>query len=69
MACNSLRKTLLLLSFLLVFLAGCAGQEVRQPEEPARTDPELAASFEKEGRKAFEEGRKGAARSCISIWR
>src|SRR6056297_3271851 len=62
MGCNPLRKTWLRWAFLLlVFLAGCAGQEVRQPQEPARTDPEMAASFEKEGRKAFEEGRKGAA--------
>lgn len=66
MGCNPLRKAGLCWAFLLlVFLAGCAGQEVRQPEEPVKADPELAASFEKEGRKAFEEGRKGAA---VDAW-
>lgn len=66
MGCNPLRKTGLGWAFLLVvFLSGCAGQEMRQTQEPARTDPELAASFEKEGRKAFEEGRKGAA---VKAW-
>ena len=49
-----------------MFLAGCAGQELRQPDEkPARTNPELAAQYEKEGRKAFEENRKGAA---VTAW-
>lgn len=66
MGCNPLRKAWLLWSFLLlVFLAGCAGQEVRPPEEPVKSDPELAANYAKEGRKAFEEGRKGAA---VKAW-
>lgn len=66
MGCNPLRRTGLHCSFLLlVFLAGCAGQEVRQPEEQVKVDPELAAHFEKEGRKAFEEGRKDAA---VKAW-
>ncbi|MHA7924545.1 MAG: tetratricopeptide repeat protein [Marinobacter sp.] len=62
MGCNPLPEAGLRWAFLLlVFLAGCAGQEVRQPQEPVKADREMAASFEKEGRKAFEEGRKGAA--------
>ena len=62
MGCNPLLKEGLRWAFLLlVFLAGCAGQEVRQPAEPARTDPEQAASYAKEGRKAFEAEKKGAA--------
>jgi Flp pilus assembly protein TadD len=65
MACNPLRKTGLRWVLLLVFLSGCAGQEVRQQEQPVTADPELAANFEKEGRKAFEEGRKGAA---VQAW-
>ncbi|TYC62688.1 hypothetical protein FMN52_02710 [Marinobacter sp. BW6] len=66
MACKPLLRTGLLWALLLVFLAGCAGQEVRQPEAPVQTDPELAANYEKEGRAAFEEGRKGAA---VKAWR
>lgn len=66
MAFDSLRETGLRWAFLLLmFLSGCAGQEVRHPEEPVKTDPDMAATFEKEGRKAFEEGRKGAA---VSAW-
>ena len=67
MGCNPLRKAGLLWSFLLlVFLAGCAGQEVRPPEERVKSDPEMAASHAKEGRKAFEEGRKDGA---VKAWR
>ena len=65
MACNSTGKTGLPLAALLVLLVGCAGQEVRQPETPIGKDPELAASYEQEGRVAFEEGRKGAA---VDAW-
>ena len=65
MACNSTGKTGLPLAALLVLLVGCAGQEVRQPETPIGKDPELAASYEHEGRVAFEEGRKGAA---VDAW-
>lgn len=66
MGCNPLRRTGLRCLFLLqVFLAGCAGHEVLQPEEPVKAEPELAASYDKEGRKAFEEGRKGAA---VKAW-
>jgi tetratricopeptide (TPR) repeat protein len=66
MGCNAWRGAGVLLAFLLmVFLAGCAGQEVRPPEEPVKSDPELAANYAKEGRKAFEEGRKGAA---VKAW-
>lgn len=65
MACNSTGKTSLPLAALLVLLVGCAGQEVRQPETPIGKDPELAASYEHEGRVAFEEGRKGAA---VDAW-
>ena len=66
MGCNPLRSAGVLWAFLLmVFLAGCAGQEVRPPEEAVKPDPEKAANFAKEGRKAFEEGRKGAA---VKAW-
>ena len=65
MACNSTGKTGLPLAALLALLVGCAGQEVRQPETPIGKDPELAASYEHEGRVAFEEGRKGAA---VDAW-
>jgi len=65
MACNSTGKTGLPLAALLVLLVGCAGQEVRQPEKSIGKDPELAASYEHEGRVAFEEGRKGAA---VNAW-
>ncbi len=66
MGCNPLRSAGVLWAFLLmVFLAGCAGQEVRPPEEAVKSDPEKAANFAKEGRKAFEEGRKGAA---VQAW-
>lgn len=67
MVCNPKLKRVpvLLLMLLLVFLAGCAGQEVREPE-PVSTNPELAESFEKEGRQAFEQGRKGAA---VEAWK
>ncbi|WP_372997919.1 tetratricopeptide repeat protein [Marinobacter sp.] len=65
MACNPLLKTGLIWTFLLVFLAGCAGQEVRQPETPVSTNPELAESYEDEGRKALEAGRKTAA---VEAW-
>jgi len=66
MGCNPLPEAGLRWAFLLlVFLAGCAGQEVRQPQEPVKADREMAASFEKEGRKALEEGRKGAA---VKAW-
>ena len=59
---TALRSVLL----LLLVLGGCAGQEIRQPEESVKTDPELAAKFEKEGRTAFEEGRKGTA---VKAWK
>lgn len=66
MGCNPLRKTGLRWAFLLfLFLAGCAGQEVRQPEALLKTDPEMAANLVREGREAFEEGRKGAA---VKAW-
>ncbi|MBU2955644.1 hypothetical protein [Marinobacter sp. F3R08] len=65
MACNPLRRERLLWAFVLLFLAGCAGQEVRQPEKPAQTDPELAAHYAEQGRLALEEGRKGAA---VKAW-
>lgn len=67
MAFNPFPKTALRsVLLLLLVLGGCAGQEIRQPEESVKTDPELAAKFEKEGRTAFEEGRKGTA---VKAWK
>ncbi len=67
MTFNPFRKTVLRsVLLLLLVLGGCAGQEIRQPKESVKTDPELAAKFEYEGRTAFEEGRKGTA---VKAWR
>ena len=67
MASNPFPKTALRsVLLLLLVLVGCAGQEIRQPEESVKTDPNLAAKFEKEGRTAFEEGRKGTA---VKAWK
>ena len=67
MTFNPFRKTVLRsVLLLLLVLGGCAGQEIRQPKESVKTDPELAAKFEKEGRTAFEEGRKGTA---VKAWK
>ncbi|MBO6813016.1 MULTISPECIES: tetratricopeptide repeat protein [Marinobacter] len=67
MAFNPFPKTALRsVLLLLLVLGGCAGQEIRQPKESVKTDPELAAKFENEGRTAFEEGRKGTA---VKAWK
>lgn len=59
MAPNRMWTKAAVLGAAITLLAGCAGPAVQAPAEPS--NPELAEQFAREGKQAFDQGRKQAA--------